>query len=288
MKTDQDYLKEAMKALPDGDLETILAYAKATKERDALAEGKPAEKEEAPEAEASEPPAMSEEPAEATELAAEAVEPAADPVGLMADEATVQAAVQTIEQLSGLDLAAALAVMQERAEDFTALFQGTAPSGGAADAALMSEAAQDRVKALSAQVAKRDAEVKRLGDEIAALRKDARERKIDAAIAAGHLLPGAKDRYMRLDDETLAVFLSDAQASPVVPTAPVQTSPTTRTADGDDGKDLPPKLLAQYQKAFAGLKMLSDAERTAKAIAAAREYVTNNPNDPATREQPRA
>ena len=311
MKTDSEYMKEAMKALPDGDLDTLLAYARATKERDALASGEspegegeePAPEEEpmaepglaASEAPAEEQVAASEPAADAVELdeAAPAEEPLTDPVSLMADEATMAALTSAVEELSGMDAAGALAVMQERAEEFQALFQGAAPSGGEAEAgaALMSEVAAERVRALGARVAQRDVEIQKLSAEVRKLNLAGRERRIDDAIKAGDILPDAKSKFMKLAEtapDMLEVFLSDAKGSPAVPTEPLKvTPPDARTAD-DDGSDLSPKLRAKYVKAFARLP-IPEADRRKAAITAARKFAEANPTDPdVTSHAPRA
>lgn len=316
MKTDADYLKEAMKALPDGDLDRILAYAKATKDRDALAEGEATSDEEAaPEEEPMAEPTMAasedaakegeEEPEKvaASDEPTEQVElddvPAEDPVSLMADDATLAALASAVEELSGMDVAGALAVMQERADEFSALFSGAAPSGTSADAeqaALMSDVAQERIRALAEKVSKRDVEIQRLTASVLELTMAGRERKIDDAIKRGEILPDAKDKFMKLAEsapDMLEVFLTDAKGSPAVPTEQIVTSAPEARASEEDGAGLPKALVRKYEVSLSQIVRDKD-ERRKVAIDRARKFVTKYPDDPAStdsdviREAPRA
>lgn len=212
---------------------------------------------------------------EAIELADGAEPPSEE---MPADEQTAMAeqVAALLTELSGTDLAGTLAILQERAEEFQALFAGAPEDGMAAEEAVAAsrEFAKNRIAALSRKLEDGDKKVVELSKRISELEFEKVERRIDDAIAAGHLLDSDRARTIKLArraPDLLDEFLDDKAANPAVPTGKKVSAATPNVAD--DGSDIDPELLAQHLNAVK-LSVKDEARAKKLAIDAARKSMS--------------
>ena len=246
--SDADLMKAVLKELgPDAslaqmqrlfDAKKVIEQIKNGEDPDAPVEEAPAEEAAASAA----PPADAVELAEVVEAAPvpeEVVEAAEDEL-LPADPAATAALVAAVETASGMDLAGALALIQERADEFAAFFTGAEPDA-AADAAglsdVVSDAAKATVAAANRTVKLKDAEVVKLTSRVAELEHVGQCRLIDDAIKLGHVLPADRDKMVKLAKTApglLGDFLGSAADDPAVPTGGIVSASANSEDDGSD------------------------------------------------------
>lgn len=280
--TDAEYLKAALKELgEDLPLAKYMEWVEARKKLDAIADGEepeaPAEEEPAeavdapltnePEAkpvEAADKPSEDETPVAAADEPAETVEadvsPEEAPTELESD-ASPDAAISAVAAEAGMDPMELAAAMLADPAKFAAVLGGGMEGDPEADAALSDakEVANSRIAALRKQVTDRDAEVTKLAKQVEELTVKERERRVHAAIEAGHVLDKDKDKLLKLarkSPELLDEWLGDAEEAPAVPTDR-KVVPLRRESDLCEIDDSDPRI-AKYVSAGLPLELAKD------------------------------
>lgn len=213
MKTDVEYIKQALKELgDDAKAEDVLAWVQATKQRDAIGSGESVEE---PPAEGEAAAAMSDAPdPNAAKVTKTDPEPAGDEVkreepGAGDAEAAAKedlfALVSAAAAEAGSDVATALAALRDRMPEFVAWLGGTTASGTPSDETALSR------KMMSATMSTLQKSVKSLTAEVETLRaeKEKRETKIKREEAEAEVEEIIRGGAV-LDDDQRAAFVECA------------------------------------------------------------------------------
>ena len=301
--TDAEYLKAALKELgEDLPLAKYMEWVEARKKLDAIADGEepeaPAEEEPAeavdaplsdkPEAkpvEAADKPTEDETPVAAADEPAETVEadvsPEEAPTELMED-ASPDAAISAVAAEAGMDPMELAAAMLADPAKFAAVLGGGMEGDPEADAALSDakEVANSRIRALSKKVTDRDAEIAKLSKRVEDMEIAERERRIDLAIEAGHVLDADREKLRKLarkSPDLLDDWLGDAKADPAVPTDR-KVVPLRRESElneiADDDPRLAKYLAAGLPRDLAKDRVLNRDKRPDETVRAYRNKST--------------
>lgn len=143
----------------------------------------------------------------------------------------------TLQDTTGLDGDSILATLQSKAAELTELLSAT-------DQTTVNDlrvVANSRIDALDAKVAEKDAKIAELTAVIGKHEGEAAERRIDDAVASGHVLAASREKLCKLArkaPELLDEFLGEAADKPAIPTKKViKASAPTATGLVEVSKD---------------------------------------------------
>jgi hypothetical protein len=187
--------------------------------------------------------------AEAPEMSAElsapppAVEAAAEPGAAPASDAATMALAKLMEA-TGLDEAGVVAFLGDNAEALAKLAGKQADSGTTAAPADASAMAQDitaaKLAATQAQLTVATQQLSAYKAREAAVALSNMEARVDAAVAAGHILPQFKATFIklgRMDSKALDEELCSFAKSPSVPTGTLIKASAGTTDFGNDAAE---------------------------------------------------
>lgn len=251
---DKDAIKDALDQLPeDASAEQVMALVEgALKQQEAISGDGKDKPEDPPE----EPAAMAQPEGEKEVELADI--PGEDPAEQAAGQGLADDLMGKLGEALGTDATEAMAKLEERIDDVAAMLMETPDDGTAADevSALSRKHARELEVKLAAERKERDALQARVVELEASAKRAEAEKRVDAAIAAGHVLDARKDFLLQLSAKAPDLFeeeLTAAEASPAVPQGGRYRAATPKT--GKQGPTLDARIEDEVRE-------LSSKERT--------------------------
>lgn len=291
MKSDFEYLKEAMKELGDkATLETVMKWVQAKKQLDGIKDGggegetkEPAaasDKSKTPAVKATEPAkdAPKTEPAPEVKLEEPPAAGAGDAEAAAKEE--LYAIVSAAASAAGMDVATVLGALRDRAEEFVAWVGSQPGSGTPAEATALTRklaAKEEAIVALSSRAVTAETELARLkkaADDAKTVADKAKaEADVDELVKCGRALPTQRDTLVKMAINDRPNFDEFVKTAPqVVPVGRVAAKDGPKGGDADvdmtPQNDAEKKFLLTYKGPDAIKRSTLKRMRDAAAVAA--------------------